>query len=207
MIRRLGLWADAGIGRPGTGRVWILALAITACQYLVSSYALFGDPGFIFSGSAEAAAVALNGSAAGILEEFAFRGLVLFAIVARWGRSPGALATSVLLSSLMFAASHVLRLAVGQPAALVGMLVLDTFLAGIYYAAFVIRARSIWPAVAIHVLLNAFVGARAADVPGFKETVSAWIPIVLSQIPLAAIALWMLRKGRGESPAVGAAGL
>jgi membrane protease YdiL (CAAX protease family) len=74
------------------------------------------------------------------------------------------------------------------------MLILDSFLAGIFYAALVIRARSIWPAIAVHLFLNAYVGARAAGVTGFEETTSAWLIILLSELPLVALGLYLLRR-------------
>lgn len=81
----------------------------------------------------------------------------------------------------------------GQPAPVVGLLVLDSFLAGIFYAAVVLRGRSIWPVVAIHLLLNAYVGARAVGVAGFEETTSAWMIILLLGLPLPVLGLYLLR--------------
>ena len=95
-------------------------------------------------------------------------------------------------SSLLFGATHLIRLAMGQPVTEVGLLVMDASISGIFYAGVVLYSGSIWPAVACHVVPNAVVGAYAAASPGFTETVEAWIPILLSQIPVAAAGVFLL---------------
>jgi membrane protease YdiL (CAAX protease family) len=200
IIRGFGMMRDAGITRAGTGWVWLLVIVVIIYRILVHSYAFFGSLGLAFPWSPLSAAVALNGGAAGVLEEVAFRGAVLGLLLRCWGRLSGGATRSALLTAALFGGSHIIRLAVGQPLPTVGLLVLDAFLAGIFYAALVIRARSIWPAVLIHLVLNAYVGARAVSVPGFEETLSAWGVILLFELPLVALGLYWLRKHDTRRP-------
>ncbi len=201
MLWRLGWVSDAGITRLGAWSAWLLVLAFLAYQIVVHMFAFFGDPRFRLADPAWAGAVALNGAAAGLLEELVFRGVVLYALLKAWTNSTGGLARSVLLSSFLFGAGHLIRIAMGQPVPVVSLLALDGFIAGIYYAAFVLYARSVWPAVAIHALLNGVVGARAAGIAGFEETVSAWLLILALELPAVAFGLYLLRRVRRRAEA------
>jgi membrane protease YdiL (CAAX protease family) len=192
-VWRLGLLREAGIAERGVGWIWVLALAVLIYRTLAHSYAFFGDLGLAFAGAPLSGPVALNGSAAAFLEELAFRGAMLSLLLMCWRTLPGGVMKAALLTAALFGASHVIRLAMGQAAPIVGLLVLDSFLAGIFYAAAVIRGRSLWPVVAIHVVLNAYVGARAMGVAGFEETTSAWVIILLLGLPLPVLGLYLLR--------------
>ena len=70
-----------------------------------------------------------------------------------------------------------------------------------WHVAEVIRGSSLWPAVTLHLLLNAYVGARAAGVPGFEETLSAWTTILFYSLPLPALGLLLLRREASNRPA------
>lgn len=193
VIRRLGLLGDSGVARIGSGWIWLVALAAAVYRTLAHSYGFFGEFRLDFQLSSLSWAVALNGSAAALLEEVAFRGAILATVMWCWRKAPGSILRAVWLTAVVFGASHVIRIAMGRPAPVVGMLVLDATLAGVFYAALAIRARSVWPAVLVHLAINAYVGARAVTVPGFEETVSGWVIILLSGLPLLVLSLWMLR--------------
>jgi len=195
VIHRLGRTRESGVATLGSAWVWLLAAVAAVYRVFAHSYAFFGDLGLTFQSVPLSGAVALNGSAAAVLEELAFRGAVLSVLLWCWAKLPGGVMRSVWLTAIVFGASHIVRLAMGQAALTVGLLMLDSTLAGVFYAALVLRGRSVWPAVAVHLALNAHIGARAVAVPGFEETVGAWVIILLSGLPLLALGLHML-KGR-----------
>ena len=204
LLWHLGWLRDAGVHRSGRAVVWLLTAAVMAYQFAVTMIAFFGDLGFDVPNAAQAAAVALNGSAAGVLEEVVFRGVVLFALINAWGRGERAILKAVLWSSVLFGGSHLIRLALGQPLGPVSLLTIDATISGIYYAAFVLYSRSLWPAIALHVALNASVGARAIGVPEFQETVTGWLIILAWELPLLVLGLFMVRMGSrviAEQPA------
>ena len=194
LIRRLGLLMDSGVANAGVGWVWLLALGSAAYRVLAHSYGFFGELGLGFTPSPRSLAVALNGSAAGLLEEVTFRGAILAMLLRSWRMAPGGVFRAVWLTAAVFGASHLIWIAMGRPAPLVGMLVLDATLAGVFYAALTIRARSVWPAVLLHLAINAYVGARAVSLPEFAETVSGWLVILLSAVPLMMLGLWLVRR-------------
>ncbi len=203
VIRRVGLSADAGLTRAGAWGVWLIVGLALVFQLPIQLSALFGRLAIPISDWALSGAVAFNGAAAGALEELAFRGLLLFALLRVWSDSRQGVVQSVALSSLLFGVLHFIRLPMGQPVVEVSLLVLDATVSGIFYAGIVLYARSIWPAVAYHAVPNAVVGAFAVATPGFSETVAAWVPILLSEIPVVALGLYLLARivGRGGSNA------
>jgi hypothetical protein len=73
---------------------------------------------------------------------------------------------------------------------------LNVFLAGIYYAAIVLRWKTIWPAIALHSLLNALVAMFAFYTPGFQEPAGVLFLAVLFQIPVAILAFLVIARIR-----------
>jgi|GEM_PF-4531841 len=66
-------------------------------------------------------------------------------------------------------------------------------------------AAGVVAAVALHLLLNAYVGARAVGVAGFEETVAAWGIIILLGLPLPVLGLCLLRGVDGPTSGTGPA--
>ena len=194
VLWRFGWLSAAGIAKLGALRSWLLVLPIVAYEIFVHLYAFFGNADFGFPASPLAWAVALNGSAAGLLEELVFRGLVLYALVRIWACTRPGILKSVFVSSLFFGAAHLLHLALGRPAPLVLLLFVSAFLGGIYYAGFALHAGSVWPAVVLHVLLNAVVGAQAVSNPQFAETVSGWLLVLALQLPAVVLGIGLILR-------------
>lgn len=63
------------------------------------AYASFGDLGLGFTWAPLSGAVALNGAAAGLLEELAFRGAILSVLFLSWRGISGGALTSALLTA------------------------------------------------------------------------------------------------------------
>ena len=203
---RLGLGSSVGLFRPGRWQSWAIVVPVVSYLVAIHLYAFFGDLEVPLPLSPLATAVALDGSAAGVLEEIAFRGLVLFALLRAFRGERRGLARAVFWSSVLFGVAHLVRLAAGLPLPQVSLLILDASLAGIYYSAFVLHSRSIWPAVLAHAAVNAVIGARAVGVEGFEETVPAWILILVLKLPVVLLGLLLLaRTGHRETDRVSTA--
>jgi membrane protease YdiL (CAAX protease family) len=84
-----------------------------------------------------------------LIEELAFRGVVLAALGSRWGMWP-----AIALSSALFAAYH------ASTWLFLPMLVLGAALGWLTWT-----RRSLWPAIVLHVLYNALAVAAAFLVP------------------------------------------
>jgi membrane protease YdiL (CAAX protease family) len=161
VIWRAGLAGKAGLARAGRAHGWLFVALALAFQVPIALWAFFGGIVVPVPDWAGPGAVALNGAAAGVLEELAFRGLLLLGLLRALRGRKEAMVMSVVYSSLLFGASHLIRLAMGQPVAAVSLLVLDAAVSGIFYAGVVLYSGSVWPAVAHHVVPNAVVGALA----------------------------------------------
>ena len=136
----------------------------------------------------------------GLVEETAYRGLVLHAFVRRWGSSRRGVLAGALLSSLIFGASHMIWAATGKPVHLAALQSLGAFLSGIVYAAFVLHDGSIWPAVVFHGLANATGWVMILDRPDFTETVSSGLLDALLSIPLVAYGFVLLATATATPP-------
>ena len=210
LLYRLGWLGASGVSRLGDWRLWVLVLALTVYDVGAHMWAFFGDLRLPIEDPVLAAVTALRHIVdGGLTQELAFRGLVLCALVQAWGRSRRGLVKSALVSSAIFGLVHVVNLvavlAIGdKAAAMVGMQVVSTLLAGVYYAALVLYGGSFWPVAVIHAALNATVNVRAIATPGFEETMSAWVIIILSQIPMVILGIHLLMRASARTDDVGA---
>ena len=200
VIWRVGLAADVGLLHGGTWGAWLIVVLVLAFQVPVHLFAWFNSLTVSVSDWTRVGSIAFNGAGAGVLEEMVFRGFLLFGLLRIWADSRHGTVKSVALSCVLFGAGHLIRLLMGQPVAQVSLLVLDTAVSGIFYAGIVFYARSIWPAVACHVVPNVVVGAYAAATPGFSETVSGWVLILLSEIPVVALGVYLLVRAVRRTP-------
>jgi hypothetical protein len=198
LLARLGWLRAAGVSGRGTWRLWGLVLALMVYDVGLHMWAFFGDFDLPIEDPTLAGATALSHLIdGGLTQELVFRGLILCALVQAWGRSRRSLIKSGLVSSLIFGSVHVVNLVVviasgAKSAAMVGMQVLSTLLAGVLYAGLVLYGGTFWPAALLHAMLNVTTNVRAIATPGFEETMAAWVTIVLGQLPLAALGLYLL---------------
>lgn len=194
LLWRFGWLQSAGAAQLGAPAVWGIAFIILAYEVATHVLPISGAAELGTLQPGEAAAAALNALATGPLEEIAFRGIILFAFISVWGSSQKGIMKSVCVSALLFGASHLVHILFGRPLPQAVLVALNTALGGIYYAVIVLRWRSVWPAAAIHGLLNAIVAMIAYSTPGFEESVPALALAVVSQIPLAVLGIWLLSK-------------
>lgn len=85
---------------------------------------------------------------AGVVEETAFRGILLTRLL------PRGLWTAVLLSSALFGLLHVANLFLGSPWQTVLLQVTFAAMAGTGYAAMRLRTGSLWPPIVLHALFD-----------------------------------------------------
>jgi membrane protease YdiL (CAAX protease family) len=194
LLFRLSWLGPAGFTRPGRWSVWLVLLLPLAYSIAVSTYAMTGNFDFSYSDPALAGFAALFLMAHAFLEEVAFRGLILYGFVRRWGSTNRGLIQSVLVSSLFFGAYHILYLA-GEPLPVVLLRIVFSFLLGILLGTLVLIGKSIYPAAFFHGILNlaAYLNLTGNAIEG---TPSSWLWMSLLILPLAGFGIYLLRDVR-----------
>jgi membrane protease YdiL (CAAX protease family) len=127
------------------------------------------------------------------LEEIAIRGLVMVALVAAWGHTTRGLIKSVLLSSLIFAAMHLVNVLGGNPLPIVLLQGAGAFFLGVLLCALLLSGRSIYPVVFLHGLLNIGSFLLLSASPSAATTPSAWLLQSALSLPFAIFGLFLLR--------------
>lgn len=199
IIWRLSWQEATGIRRLGSLIAWIVAGLILLYEVITQLVPYLDNVAFRTISPAETAPAALNALMTGPLEEIPFRGLILYAFLRLWADSKQGIWQSVLLSSLLFGFSHLIHIILGRPAPQAILVALNAFLAGIYYAAIVLRWRTIWTVVVLHSLLNVAATIVAYHVPGFEEEVSALLLAIVFQVPLVILGAGLISRIKPRS--------
>ena len=194
MLWRFGWLEASGIIKAGSLTVWIIALLLITYEIILYQFALFGNLGFEISDPSLSIPIGLNALASGLIEELPFRAIVLYAFIRLWGDTRQGIIRSIIYSSALFSSAHLIHVLLGIPIASVGMKIIVTFLSGIYYAALVLRWKTIWTVVLLHGVINAIMSVRAVEIQGFSETASALGIVVLLQIPLVFFGIYIISK-------------
>jgi membrane protease YdiL (CAAX protease family) len=169
-------------------------LLFAAYKCIAWQFPFFGNVSLEITNPALSASVGVNALATGPIEELPFRGIVLYAFLRLWGDARPGIIRSVVYSAALFSLMHLIHLALGAEPTAVALKLVMTFLSGIYYAALVLRWKTIWTVVVFHGLLNAVMTVRAVEIPGFTETAAALGPIILLQIPLVILGAYWIWK-------------
>jgi membrane protease YdiL (CAAX protease family) len=194
LLWRFGWLRAAGFARWPPWKRWLLLLPAIMYGVGAAVYAYTGDLTLVLPGPALTASVLFNQVTVGLLEETAFRGVVMYAMIARWGDTKRGILKSVLLSSLIFGSLHLTWIVTGKPALPTLLQSLGAFLGGIAYGAVVLYSQSIWPAVLWHALLNAAVNVKVIGDPSYAETPSMGVWYVLFSLPLVVCGLILLHE-------------
>lgn len=199
IIWRLGWLKDAGFTRFGGWQSWLLILIPLIYEIIVSLYLFFGDFIFDLSDPPLVSLVTFNQITVGLVEETVFRGIILYSLIRLWGDSKVGIFKCALISALIFGASHMVWIITGRAVTLALLRALSTFLSGIYYAAFLLRGRSIWPLVVFHGVLNAVANVKVLGIAGFEETITSnvlWILLILPIVIFGIYLLWRVPPRR-----------
>ena len=195
LLRSLGWLGSAWVTRAGDRSAWWRLSWVLVYLPVVTLAAFLPDTDRTLPHWESAVALAFQSLVSGgLLQEITFRALVLYALLHAWYRRPAGVFRALLASAVLFSAAHVLNLASGMGAGVVGLQILDTLLAGLYLGAFVIHAGSIWPAVVVHGLGNAVVTVVAAGTPDFADTPRAWLMLVALKAPVYFYAIYLARR-------------
>jgi membrane protease YdiL (CAAX protease family) len=193
VLARLEWLRPAGLTRPGRWPTWLIVLPLLAYSMAVSTYAMTGGFNFRFSAPALPGVAALFLMTHALFEEVVFRGLVMVAFVKVWGGTTRGLTRSVLVSSLIFAAMHLVNVLGGNPLPVVLLQSAGALFQGILYGALLLRGRSIYPVAILHGLANVAAYVMLTANPSAGTTPSAWLLQSVLMLPLAIIGTYILR--------------
>jgi membrane protease YdiL (CAAX protease family) len=189
----LGWLAPAGITRLGNRRIWLITLLILVYTGMSALLAFFGALRVDLSLNPGTGPVLLHTMLAGVMEEILFRGLILYALVSRWGGTRRGTVSAVLVSAFLFGVLHFFNL-LGGPADITALQVTEAAASGILYGALVLTAGSVWPAVILHSLINLLVNIAVLNEPGFSVTPAQYLTLVLLDIPLVLYGFYLLTR-------------
>ena len=137
----------------------------------------------------------------GLIEEILIRGLVLPLMLRQWGGTKGGVYKAVLASSAIFGLAHLANLVMGRRDLLsTSAQITYAFFFGVFFAALVLRNKSIWPAIFCHFLFDWAGNFKAVTVGHVYTRVKPAISMedalftVAMFLPLLLIGLLYLRK-------------
>jgi len=119
---------------------------------------------------------------------------MLYAMTRLWAGTREGLIRTVLVSAGIFGASHLIHIALGKPVPQTLLLAISAGLGGVFYGTITLRGGSIWPAVVAHGVLNGVISVAVLNQPDYSQTVSAWLLIILSQIPVALFSAYLIAR-------------
>jgi membrane protease YdiL (CAAX protease family) len=204
LLWRFGWLRASGLTslRPSWG--WLLFLGLFVFKLFGELYAFTGDIALVLPSTPLTTAEAIYPITTSLVEETISRALVLTAMLLAWGNTKKGIVKSVILSSLLFGLIHLFNIIV-RPPSVVLLQAAIVSLPGIFYAAIVLKTRSLWPPIIFHWISNAAVNIKLAGVANYRETPEMWITFALVMIPLmvySAYVLWRLKVG-GQKSEVG----
>lgn len=193
----LGWLRSAGFARIGSWRAWLVFLVLLVYIVPTSNLALTGRLWIQPFNPAIAGGVILFIFTAAAMEEIVFRGLVFRAFLHSEPNSGRALLRAILLSALLFAAIHLFDLLNGRPPVNVLLQTLEAFSLGIILAVLTWMAKSIYPAILLHTLVN-ISGYLSQSAAGGEAAPSGWLLLATVMLLPALVGLALAFASRPE---------
>ena len=174
--------------------MWLLILIPAIYAILSTLYAYSGivNP-FIIKSSVDSS-VGLNMMGSGLAEELVYRGLILYCFLNAWSDRKHSLLLACIASSVVFGASHMFWVIMGKDLILGLLQSIAAIFSGIFYAAIVLKTKSIWPAVLIHGFSNALVYMKLSGFKDFSENIYSNSMDVLLSLPLLLLGILIILK-------------
>jgi membrane protease YdiL (CAAX protease family) len=181
--------------RSPTPRSWWIILPVAVYSLIVYPLLFTGTLALNLSDPNLAGGVAVNGFAAGALEEFVFRGLILSLWLSSGleDQKPNNAWRAIVVSALFFSLPHVLNVFAGHAEARVIAQLVWSFLLGAVFACLRIVGGSIWPVAVLHGAMNAFVHVNRLGVE-IQPSVLGAVALACAPLPLCLYAAILLRK-------------
>ena len=184
LLTRLRWWSEAGFRRPISRQTLLVCLPL----FLLPALMLVSG-GIKSSSAALVFEFAIFALMVGFAEEALVRGLALRVML------PTGLTRAALLSSLFFGLGHLINVSQGASLSATAVQVTEAVFLGIAFAGMRLYTGSIWPAIALHSLIDFIdAGSRGfALAQSQTVTLTVLVPIILTGL-CAAYGWWLLRR-------------
>ena len=201
LLLRFAWLRSASIIHAGKWQTWLVVLFSLVYAAAVSTYSMTGHLDLAFTRQLLPPAVTVFIVTHALLEEVTFRGLVLGAFAEVWGTTTGGLVRSVLVSSLLFAAMHLINLLGDNPVPVVLWQSVGAFFLGIWLSALLLSGSGMTALALLHAAMNLVAYLNLSVNPAAATTQTAWMVQSLLMLPLAIAGLYLLRGRRQWSAA------
>ena len=191
LLSRLGWLQSAGLTMLGKSGIWAISVLLLLYSVAILNYALTGRFDLGFSSNVPPVLVTLFILTEALLENVIFRGLILQTLVRAWGSIRIGIIKSAVVSALFFGSIHLLDFLGGRPLSAIFLQSLEAFFLGIVLGVLVLSGRSIYPAVALHGILNLSAYLLYGS-SGSEPVLSVWLLSMLLMIPPAVFGLYLL---------------
>lgn len=191
-----GTWGADALRSP-TLRSWLIILPVAIYSLIVYPFLFTGTLRLNLTDPNLAAGVAVNGFAAGALEELVFRGMILSLWLSADSDDQNARIAwrAILISAGFFSLPHALNIFAGHAEARVIAQLVWAFLLGVVFACLRIVGRSIWPVVVLHGVTNAFVHVNRLGVE-IQPSLLLAAALACAPLPLCLYSAVLLHKER-----------
>jgi membrane protease YdiL (CAAX protease family) len=167
--------------------------------YLILAYwyGFFGDISFdfgVFARSEAARRALLRNGVVGFVEETLFRGIILYALVRGWGATRKGLFASVFVQAALFGVPHILQIGAGVSFGTVLVVVLNSFVSGIWWGVMVLHWGSLWPVIVLHSVSNIGVVVKGLSSVYIEPNTVAYLRATVLEMPLLVLGIWLLLR-------------
>lgn len=156
----------------------------------------------------------IAGVGAGVAEELLFRGLLMNAVIKKWGRAAGILAPSVLFASL-----HIIGMKFSVLSCL--QVMAAGTMVGVMFSLIALEGRSVWNSAVVHGVWNMIIigGGLTIGTEGNEYSISSYVletqnflltggefgiessvVAIVGYIAVSLAAVWMMRCGQNHRP-------
>ncbi|OKP91731.1 hypothetical protein A3844_01000 [Paenibacillus helianthi] len=200
LLKRWGLLKSAGFTRPSWKGLWIYWPMILLTLLNGSDF-IFGNIVIDTSRPVVIGLFILTYLSTGLFEEVLCRGAVLSVMLRKWGATRRGCYAAVIISSVLFGSAHIIHYFLHH-SSLLATLTQMTYgiFIGVYFAACVIRNKSIFPAMIAHGVFDIFGSFQEITLGGglnktyLTMTVSNSLISILIFLPLFIYGLVIIRK-------------
>jgi membrane protease YdiL (CAAX protease family) len=197
LIWRLGWLNGAGIIRSGTYKTWLVAIIGTLYFAPASLYSFYGKLAFDFSSLANLSSsfrlIAMQ-TLVCVDEEMLFRGAILYILIQSLGSSQKGIFGSVIIMSAIFALFHIIWFIPSGISLITALLLAETTIISIWWAALVLKGGSIWPAFFAHFIINTIVGVQGISNQLVQPELNVYLLLLLFSMPLGIMGCWLMAK-------------